>query len=122
MYTGANAGYISGLHQDPSCSLTLPTVASYPPSDFCFAFSSNPAQLKPGMLLNIGVVYRVPRLQSLPILAKYLHTTPSAIRRLNPDVREDDEMIGAFTWNAHARAYVRAVFLRAAQSLILRPR
>lgn len=47
------------------------------------------------MLLNVGVIYRVPRLQPLTILAKYLHTTPSAIRRLNPDVQEDDEMIGA---------------------------
>ena len=42
--------------------------------------------LKPGMLINVGVVYRSPRLQALPILAKYLHTTPSAIRRLNPDI------------------------------------
>ena len=38
------------------------------------------------MLINVGVVYRSPRLQALPILAKYLHTTPSAIRRLNPDI------------------------------------
>ena len=60
-------------------------------------FFSNPALLKPGMLLNVGVIYRVPRLQPLPILAKYLHTTPSALRQLNPDVREDDEMIGGCT-------------------------
>ena len=58
------------------------------------AVHSNPADLRPGMLINVGVLYRSTRLQPLPILAKYLHTTPSAIRRLNPDIGADDEMIG----------------------------
>jgi hypothetical protein len=43
---------------------------------------------------SAGVVYSSPRLQPLNVLSKYLHTTPSAIRRLNPDIGADDEMIG----------------------------
>eukprot|EP00961_Rhodomonas_salina_P019734 265642-Rhodomonas_salina.1 len=35
-------------------------------------------------------------LLDLPQLAKYLHTTPTAIRQLNPDIMDDEEEIGAF--------------------------
>eukprot|EP00286_Rhodomonas_abbreviata_P030030 CAMPEP_0181300342 /NCGR_PEP_ID=MMETSP1101-20121128/6837_1 /TAXON_ID=46948 /ORGANISM="Rhodomonas abbreviata, Strain Caron Lab Isolate" /LENGTH=927 /DNA_ID=CAMNT_0023405569 /DNA_START=879 /DNA_END=3662 /DNA_ORIENTATION=- len=60
------------------------------------AVHSNPSMLAPGMLINVGILYRTPKLQNLPSLAKYLHTSPSSIRRLNPDILDDEEQIRAF--------------------------
>jgi len=40
----------------------------------------NPTQLLPGTLINVGVLYRTPKLQALTDLARYLETTPEAIR------------------------------------------
>ncbi len=60
------------------------------------ALHVNPSLLRPGMLINVGILYRTPRLQDLAELANYLHTTPAAIRRLNPDILDDAESIRAF--------------------------
>lgn len=60
------------------------------------ALHMNPALLSPGTRVYVGILYRTPRLQDLPQLAKYLHTTPTAIRQLNPDIMDDEEEIGAF--------------------------
>lgn len=60
------------------------------------ALHLNPSMLTPGSLINVGVMYRTPKLQSLRDLATYLQSTPDAIRRLNPDIESDDEQISAF--------------------------
>ena len=60
------------------------------------ALHSNPSTLNPGTIVHVGILYRTPRSQGLSALAKYLHTTPVAIRKLNPDILDDDELIGAF--------------------------
>ena len=41
-------------------------------------------QLTPGSLINVGVLYRTPKLLSLRDLASYLQSTPDAIRHLAP--------------------------------------
>ena len=83
------------------------------------ALHANPDQLSKGSLVNVGVLYRISRAQTLSSLAQYLHTSPSAIRlhskvvarpkycfppeifdcccrRFNPDILADNEILGDF--------------------------
>jgi len=48
------------------------------------------AQLTPGSLINVGVLYRTPKLQSLTDLARYLQSTPDAIRHPRERERESE--------------------------------
>eukprot|EP00291_Cryptomonas_curvata_P011377 CAMPEP_0172203952 /NCGR_PEP_ID=MMETSP1050-20130122/31614_1 /TAXON_ID=233186 /ORGANISM="Cryptomonas curvata, Strain CCAP979/52" /LENGTH=843 /DNA_ID=CAMNT_0012882313 /DNA_START=725 /DNA_END=3253 /DNA_ORIENTATION=+ len=56
----------------------------------------DPDKLVEGSLINVGILYRIPKAQTLPALAKYLYTSPSAIRRFNPDILSDEEILGEF--------------------------